>query len=164
MRLHLSWISPFLGVKPSSTPCNFPHHTVIWNGLHLCLALSSQPPVPRVVQGQKRKPEKELESKSYEQQLKELELFSREKRRLKGHLIVPYNCLKGGLYEIVSLFSKLTSYRTRGNSLKLKQERFTLHMRKDFFKHWNKMPGEAVEFPPLRLSKSHLDVTVRDEA
>lgn len=119
MRLHLSWISPLLAVKPSSTPCSSPHHTVIWNGLHLCLALSPQPPAPRVVQRQERKPEKELESESYEQQLKELELFSREKRRLKGHFIIPYNCLKGGLSESVGLFSKPTSYGTRRNSLKL---------------------------------------------
>ena len=44
------------------------------------------------------------------------------------------------------------------------QGRFRLHMRKDFFKHWDKMPGEAAEFPPLELRKSHVDVTVRHKA
>ncbi|KAK4831027.1 hypothetical protein QYF61_014915 [Mycteria americana] len=84
---------------------------------------------------------KGLEQKSSEERLRELGLFSLEKRRLRGDLIALYNSLK----EVVE----------------------SLDIRKNFFtetvvKHWNRLPREVVESPSLEVFKRGVDVVLRD--
>jgi len=98
-----------------------------------------------------------LEHLSYEERLRELGLFSLEKRRLRGDLRNASKYLQsGGQEDGVRLFSVVPSNRTRGSGHKLKQRKFQLNMRKNFFplrvmEPWPRLPRGFVESPSLEI-------------
>jgi len=104
-----------------------------------------------------------LEHLSYEDRLRELGLFSLEKRRLQGDLIAAFQYLKGAYRKDgEGLFTRVCSDRTRANGCKLKDGRFRLDIRKKFVtikvvKHWHRLPREAVDAPSLAVFKARLD-------
>ena len=66
-----------------------------------------------------------LEQLPYKDRLRELGLFSLEKRRLQGHLIAAFQYLKGAYKQEGSqLFTRVDNGRTRGNDFQLKEGRF----------------------------------------
>ena len=101
-----------------------------------------------------------LKNLSYEERLRELGLFSLKKRRLQVDLRNAYKYLKGGCQE-----DGVPSDSTRGNGHKLKQRKFQLNMRKNFFplrvtEPWNRLPREVVESPSLEIFKTRQDTVL----
>ena len=107
-----------------------------------------------------------LEHLSCEERLRELGLFSMEKRRLRGDLTAAFQYLKGACKKAgEGLFTRACSDRTRDNCFKLKEGRFALDIRKKFFttrvvRHRNRLPREAVAAPSVEVFKARLDAAL----
>jgi len=104
-----------------------------------------------------------LKNLSYEERLRELGLFSLEKRKLWEDLREAFQYLEGAYKKArEGLFTRAQSDRTRRNGFKLKEGRFRLDRKKKLFttrvvRHWNRLPREAVDAPSLEAFKARLD-------
>ena len=72
-----------------------------------------------------------LKHLSYEETLRELDLFSSKNRRVWGDLIAAFQYLKGA-YKQEWLFTRVDSDRIRENGFKLRQGRFRLDIKRKF--------------------------------
>ena len=94
-------------------------------------------------------------------------MFSLEKRRLRGDLIL-YNYPKGGCGELgVSLFSRVTVIGLEGMASSCTREDSGWMLgNATSLKGWsgtgNELPREVVESPSLVVFKERLDVVLRD--
>ena len=111
-----------------------------------------------------------MEHLSYEARLRELGLFSLEKKGLWGDLISVSQYLKGSYKkEGYRFFSRVCCDRTRGNDSKLKEGRFRLDIRKKLFtvrvvRHWNRLPRDVVDVPSVETLKVRLSRTLSNWA
>ena len=104
-----------------------------------------------------------LEHLPYKNKLRELGLFSLEKRRLQGDHIVAFQYLKEAYRKAgEGLFIRTCSDKTSENGFKLEEYRFRLDTTKKFFtvlvvRHWTRVPSKAVNVPSLKTSRARLD-------
>lgn len=105
-----------------------------------------------------------LRNKSYHERLRDLNLFSLEKRRLRGQLIECFKTLKGfNKVDASKLFTVDMDSRTRSNGLKLKKgKRPNLDITKNFYtfkiiNEWNSLPTSVVNSETINTFKVRLD-------
>jgi len=101
-----------------------------------------------------------LESLPYEDRLRELRLFSLEKRRLWRHFIAALQYLKGAYKkDVEGVFIRECSDRMRDSGFKLKECRFRLDIGKKFLtmrvvRHWHRFPEKLRMSHPWKHSTS----------
>ena len=76
---------------------------------------------------------KGLEQLFYENRLRELVLFSLEKRKLWADILAAFQYLKVAYRKVGGLFVRKCGDRTSSNGLKLKERRFRLDFHNKFF-------------------------------
>jgi len=106
---------------------------------------------------------RELKRLFCEDSVRELGLFTLERRTLQGVLLAVFQYLKGAYKNTgEGLFTRVCSDRTRGKGFKLKEGEFILDLRKKFFarrvvRHWHRFPRAVVHAPSVNVFKAKLD-------
>ena len=105
-------------------------------------------------------------NRSYSEQFNKLKLnlYSLERRRLRGDLIEMYKIITGkeGISRQQFFQQARDCYGLRGHSLKLFVNRSRLDCRKYFFSRrlvgeWNRLPQQVVDAPSVNAFKNRLD-------
>lgn len=108
-----------------------------------------------------RKEQSEDNCKVHEERLKELDLFSKETRRLRGDLITLFQYLWGIYKDDGVSLHKVLHVEDKGQRYKLHWVRFHLNIRKTFLTRtinpWNNLPRDLEEFPFLVVFKVQSD-------
>ena len=103
------------------------------------------------------------QSRPYEERLRDLNLFSLSKRKLRGDLVAAYKLIRGDQQQIGrALFPPAAPGVTRNNGQKLLENRFRLEIRRHCFtvrvaRIWNQLSREVVLAPTLGKFKKRLD-------
>jgi hypothetical protein len=103
-----------------------------------------------------------IRNKGYQRRLKDLNLFTLEKRRLRGQLIETFKILKGfNNIDHRNLFT-LSENPTRNNGWKIQLERYNLKPFQDFMTNricnvWNRLPANVVNSGTVDTFKRRLD-------
>lgn len=108
-----------------------------------------------------------LENMMHMKKLRELEIFSLEKRMLRGDLVAAYNYLTAGQDGKMELASSQrctvmaqqatnTSCNMVNSTFQIKGEKNTMSV----VKHWNRLLKEVVESPSLEVFRTPLDVAL----
>ncbi len=104
-----------------------------------------------------------LKNKSYDDRLKELNLFPLKQRRLRGDLIQVFKIIKGiDNMDCSKYFTIDTLNYTRGNGCKIVGKSFSSHESKNNFFHrtvnpWNALPRDVIDCNTVETFKSRLD-------
>ena len=99
----------------------------------------------------------------YKDRLRALNMYSFERRCLRGDMIQLYKMFKGlDKLDIHKFFDLEEAHRTRGHNLKIKKKNCRLDVRKYYFthrvvEHWNNLPGDVVNSVNLNVFKKKLD-------
>ena len=104
-----------------------------------------------------------FDNMSYEERLKNLNMYSVERRFLRGDMIEVYKLFSSGNDELIGKFFEIDHARnTRGHSKKIKKKYCRLNVRKYFFSQrivnfWNSLPQNVIDSASLSTFKKRLD-------
>ena len=107
-----------------------------------------------------------IRNRSYEDRLRELNLFTLEQRRLRGQLIEVFKILRGFDNVDYRNMFELSEGRTRNHGYKLVLKRYNRDLCGNYFTYsicntWNSLPADVVNSDSVEQFKCRLDRVLR---